>query len=388
MKRYISSIIIVAVTVISLGGYYIYHAVSASPLPQLKIIKESGSEKEIKDLKISGNYYKGPINENFDLSSMGITYYSERSYFERINNDSKRLQELKKQYRSFMRGKYHIDFEDKDLLVYTDFQSTDNQQGPLSISILNKQTKQESTFKIDIPNSDQVGSVYLQDVIIQDDKLKIITENYRINDTAKNNNELHLYSIDIKSKKLIKDEIIDRPTEEQSNDETRYDHISSNDPANPSDQYYVFQKDLVKPSETDEERVVKRELFAYNLKTNQTVEIKIPKRLKNADVYLNLGSFVYFTMLNNQEVKVAKFNIETQKVTNEYSQKFSNPNNEKLFRIVDDKLILFNPINDADEKGLLSVIDIISGKSLFEGKIIVDKKGTEGNIEFHDLEIN
>lgn len=388
MKRYISSIIIVAVTVISLGGYYIYHAVSASPLPQLKIIKESGSEKEIKDLMISGNYYKGPINENFDLSSMGITYYSERSYFERINNDSKRLQELKKQYRSFMRGKYHIDFEDKDLLVYTDFQSTYNQQGPLSISILNKQTKQESTFKIDIPNADHFGSVSVQEVIRQDDKLKIITDYDRLSDTSKNYNELHLYSIDMKSKKIIKDDIIDRPTEEQLNVETRYQHISSNDPYKPSDQYYVFQKDLVKPSETDEERVVKRELFAYNLKTNQTVEIKIPKRLKNADVYLNLGSSVYFTMLNNQEVKVAKFNIETQKVTSEYSQKFSNSNNEKLYKIVDDKLILFKPSIDENKKGTLSVIDINSGKSVFEGKIIVDKKGIEGNIEFHDLEIN
>ncbi|GIN88810.1 hypothetical protein J6TS2_51960 [Heyndrickxia sporothermodurans] len=388
MKRYISSIIIVAVTVFSIGGYYIYHAVSASPLPQLKIIKGSGSEKEIKDLKISGNYYKGPINENFDLSSKGITYYSERSYFERINNDSKRLQELKKQYRSFMRGKYHIDFEDKDLLVYTDFQSTYNQQGPLSISILNKQTKQESTFKIDIPNADHFGSVSVQEVIRQDDKLKIIADYDRLSDTSKNYNELHLYSIDMKSKKIIKDDIIDRPTEEQLNVETRYQHISSNDPYKPSDQYYVFKKDLVKPSKTEEERVVKSELFVYNLKTNRTVEIKIPKRLKNADVYLNLGSFVYFTILNNQEVKVAKFNIETQKVTSEYSQKFSNSNNEKLYKIVDDKLILFKPNIDANEKGTLSVIDINSGKSVFEGKIIVDKKGIEGNIEFHDLEIN
>ncbi|MGX1826599.1 hypothetical protein ACWIDQ_21610, partial [Heyndrickxia sporothermodurans] len=280
MKRYISSIVIIAIMFCTIGAFYIYTA-AANSLPEVKIVKVSGNDDELKNVVISGNYHIGNANENFEATKKGTTYFSERSIFERLDLEKGKLLELRKNYRNFMRGKHDLDsiYEDNELLIYTELNPRYNKYS-MDFSILNKKNKKKNSFKVEIPNYQEFTEVYFHDVQRVGNELKVITENNRRSDQDKNKIELHVYTIDYEQKKIIKDDIIaSKFTDNRHGDQ--YDSIYSNDPTI-ANKYYFMQDNKVKfqelPDGGMDEQIVNSEIVAYNYEKNSLEKIKVPKQ--------------------------------------------------------------------------------------------------------------
>lgn len=117
MKRYICSIIIGMVVILSIGTYYVKVASSASGLPKYNFKTLEGSDKELDPVIIHGSLEVNPIYEPLTIESNQSIYASERSYFENLSGIRDfQIERLIKEHRSFMRGRDSINslYEDDD----------------------------------------------------------------------------------------------------------------------------------------------------------------------------------------------------------------------------------------------------------------------------------
>ena len=123
MKRYMSSILLVCVSIIIIGAYYGKMMVSANNFPEYSIKTLEGREGEIKDVTLSGFVEKDGRTNGVKITSNETLYQSEQSYLQRLtgNNDPK-IEKLKKEHRSFMRGKGNIYsfYQDSDFIAYAE----------------------------------------------------------------------------------------------------------------------------------------------------------------------------------------------------------------------------------------------------------------------------
>lgn len=399
MKRYLSSIIIAAVMVFSIGTFYIYTAVSASPFPNLKIVKESGNEKELKDIVVTGNYNLDRSNGNFNLSLDGTEYLSERSFMEKLDTVNDQIKALRKQYRNFMRGKTDLYsfFEDKDLLVYAEISpnKVGEETHSFDISTLKKKNKAKSSFSIIIPNNKQYSSIRILDVQRVGNEIKVITENYYYMNSNIEKDEIHLYTIDYIKKKVVKDNTIYTLPSRNSDIEIQFEQIFNTDFTIPN-QYFVFKINKVKYKNmkdgSSEEELLKSELHAFNIETNKMKKIVLPKALKNAQIESYQNDSIYFTKQIDQQLNVFKLNIENNQLVSERKIPLSlaKDNYFILLKITNEKLYLLT--NGSDQNvGEISVTDIQSGNPLYRGKIVKDGIETgekKSKIEFYDIEVN
>ncbi|PTY82811.1 hypothetical protein, partial [Heyndrickxia sporothermodurans] len=378
MKRYISSIVIIAIMFCTIGAFYIYTA-AANSLPEVKIVKVSGNDDELKNVVISGNYHIGNTNENFEATKKGTTYFSERSIFERLDLEKGKLLELRKNYRNFMRGKHDLDsiYEDNELLIYTELNPRYNKYS-LDFSILNKKNKKKNSFKVEIPNYKEFTEVYFHDVQRVGNELKVITENNRRSDQDKNKIELHVYTIDYEQKKIMKDDII--ASKFMGNEHTGYQYVTiySTDPTI-TNKYFAIQDNDVKVQEHQDggidEQIVKSEIVTYNYEKEKIEKIKVPKQYYDAQIVNDKDGTIYFILTNEKDVIVSKVNIDKHSV--EKIRKISLPemggNQHQVIKINNGKIYILTSKADANDKNTFFVMDIRSGQNLYQGKITQSK---------------
>ncbi|QQZ11218.1 hypothetical protein [Heyndrickxia vini] len=393
MKRYISSIVIIAIMFCTIGALYIYTAI-ADTLPEMKIVKVSGNDAELKNVVISGNYQIGNTNDNFEVTTKGTTYFSERSFFEKLDVEKGKLLELRKKYRNFMRGKHDTDslFEDNELLVYTELNPRYNKYS-LDFSILNKKNKKKNSFKVDIPNYKEFSEVYFHDVQRVGNELKVITENNRRSEQDKNKIELHVYTIDYEQKKIMKDDIIASKFLGYEHAGYQYNSIYSTDPTI-TNKYFAIQDNEVKVQERKDgeidEQIVNSEIVTYNYETNKIERIKLPKQYYDAQIVNDKDGTNYFILTNEKEVIISKVNIGKRSI--EKIRKISLPemgaNQNQIIKINNGKVYLLITQTNANDNNTLIVMDIRSGQKLYQGKITQSEQKKNSNIELFDFEIN
>ncbi|PKR85339.1 hypothetical protein [Heyndrickxia camelliae] len=394
MKRYISSIVIVAVLLLTLSTFYIYSAVSASPFPHFKIEKESGDAKEIRTLQITGGYGLGNGHENFNLSWNGTVYSSEVSFLDRFNNGTKRMKELRKQYKNFMRGKMEENsfYQDKVWLIYADTSSnwSGSTKNPyLEISLLKKKDKKNT--KIHIPLSKQNHYVTVDDVQLVGKQLKIATQN-TVASKENDFNEIHVYTVDITNQKLVKDETIQPGVSNQRLQKNTYINIQNLQDTNISDpsKYVLYNISLMKTTSRGRDQILNRELIAYNTETSKKELIKLPKTINIEELVSFHGDVIYFVTMNPNELKLTAYNFINQRVENEFSINRQNADTS-IYAIKNEKLYLCIPYLQGKTAGVLNVYDVKTSKKLFQGNIVNVEKYKKWNrlsLDFYDMEID
>src|SRR5690625_4527308 len=126
MKKYIKSLIIITVIVVSFGTYYITSAITFNNMPRIEIETVSGDESLVEDLILDGAYSVDELYEPFQIEDLTTTYFRDLNTIEMFsgyfNPTYKRLVD---EHRSFMRGKY-VDrsnfYEDDEHLVVANLQ--------------------------------------------------------------------------------------------------------------------------------------------------------------------------------------------------------------------------------------------------------------------------
>jgi len=219
MKKYWKTISISFFIVVFISSYYIQKTAMASKNDRsYKIETISGNKEEIENLILQTSYQSNDLYHMLYISKDGSTNPNNQSFFRDLMapNEPMILRKYIEEHRNFMRGKEFDPrkyFEDKSRLIYTTFLDDGGKEASnvvtLQIDILDKNTNDSSSFKIDIPVKASYDWINVNDVYVGNGTINILTTNYlSANYLIKGREELHVYSIDENKKELVKDAIL------------------------------------------------------------------------------------------------------------------------------------------------------------------------------------
>ena len=388
MKRYISSVLMVVIILLSIGTYYVQVTSYASNLPELTFKTIEGDEKELESVLISGDYIDGNVSEAFRVESNQLKYKKEQSYYENLLGyyDPNYNRQVK-EYRSFMRGKEYIEtyYEDQDNLTFVTMNiDYENRKfnSTFNIDSLQKKNKDEKSFEIDVPEQEKYDDITVRDVQFAQSKLQIITQNNVSGE--KDTVEIHHYTIDLAGQKIVSDETILSETFDSSNQ----GHFAMPSKSSVGKANNVVVLALVKGSYSEEgvykEKKGESSLFAYYYDTKKLEKIKIPN---DSDITFESveSSFtydeenLYMTGWEEEMTRIRTFDIDKQKVINDFKPKsvdFTTVKDGRNFAITGNEILI------ADAK---------TGTTLYKGELVNNsddqKKDKNQQIQLYDVMI-
>ncbi|WP_249871428.1 hypothetical protein [Oceanobacillus saliphilus] len=401
MKRYWKLISIVLITVLVIGTFYIQTGIAKSELPEFDIKTISGNEAELDRIALLGHYGSGGLIDYLEITESGTEYASGDSFLRQLsgNYTSSEVKRLQKNYRNFMRGKNNgmgTFFENESIVAYAklgmDSMSVSNYQPhSIDISILNKETKKETSFDISIVD-DNYQSMYIYAVYV-DEEMKILTNNsYYDSQAGKERTEVHVYSIDISAEKLVNDDVI-LNTEDASPKTIAGIHIPGNlDETDTTN--YLLKREIHKEVSDEREsyyELTDAELFLYDIGTNELEPINLSNDyLMNAyPIFIN-DAFIYFLQEDEGELKIVIYNVATKEVERNQTFNFSNndPLYDSFYKIKDEKLYIINTYYKFAASGSIFIADINTGETLFEGTIEMDNSDQQrmSDLYIYDIE--
>ncbi len=402
MKRYITSIILVCMSIVIIGTYYGKKMVSANDFPNYSIKTLEGHESEIKNVRLKGTVEKDDISSNVTITSNETIYQSQQSFMDRLTgNNEPKIAELKKKHRSFMRGKQNIYsfYQDEDFIAYAEavykFESANKFM--FNIGLLDLASNKEISFEHAIPGETSNG-LHVLDVQLIHSKLKVVTKNYLyINDEEQS--EVHLYTFDLANQKLLNDEVIITPEQMKMG----YDVIDTmeNTPLQPRKSIvFIKRSDASSQSGALVNNTEKPVIFEYVYEKNQLETIQLPETLANRVVtsqnYL-FGDKLYIINQDAKGMHVTTFDIRNQSITNDETFLIHNSDWAGAFPLVikNDRVYVlgtsdFEINKTANLRPQLFIAELNTGKILYKGEVIPknpDQKYNTKPFVLHSLEI-
>ncbi|UPM54044.1 hypothetical protein [Gottfriedia acidiceleris] len=395
MKRYRNLAVIAVVTTISLGTFFTKVAMSESKLPKFYLKTENGDSKYVKDLTISAGYGQEG-GRGLSITTGGSEYKNNNSILSDLDSDYydlKKLNDLKKKERNFMRGKISSSqfYIDKDFAWHAEVKGGKlggtyehkNNHFKMYIDGLDLHNKDRYTFKIDIPDEEIYSYISVEDVQLIGKNLVVTTyQNKTIDkntnsDTIVDQTEVVMYRININQKKIVDRKVINK----SSNDQKTHTHteiqnlISESDQTLPS-KYNVYKKvklkDTVLPNGETTSEEVSNEVVVFNLETGKEETLNLSneqkEQLKQSYELLS-NEELYFLKNSGNGISVLKYNLKNKKVEGVpvLTSKI-NGNNLSNYKVIDGKLYAIT--NNMINKEFI-IVDLTNGQSLFKGKIEV-----------------
>ncbi|KON70933.1 hypothetical protein AKG34_20590 [Peribacillus butanolivorans] len=396
MKRYICSIIIVMVVILSIGTYYVKVASSASDLPKYTFKTLEGSDKELDPVIINGTHQGNPIYEPLTIESNQTTYSSEKSYFENFSGIiDLEMEKLTKEYRSFMRGKDSIDsfYEDDDFLAYAsvneDFTKSGKKEAEFDIALLEKKSEDETSFNIELPDQERIMNTSIRDVQLIHSKLQVLTTNDVNSNDEKQTKEVHLYTIDLANKKVLSDKIL---LSESFKNPNQVELEIPIDVARiqPNNMILIsLVKGIYHEDGPYEEKPNEGKLLSYNYETEKLETVKLPK--KETDMVRG-GKFdgknLYVVDIKSNNYHIKTIDLSNQKITNDLELDLAVHKDEQYFATIKNGRVYFllgNGTNQQDrayKPAQLHIADLKTGKTLYKGETVIqsaDQKKTKNH---------
>ncbi|MCD1162513.1 hypothetical protein [Peribacillus frigoritolerans] len=402
MKRYLCSIIIGMVVILSIGTYYVKVASSASSLPKYTFKTLEGSDKELDPVIINASLQNGSnFYEPLTIESNTTTYESEKSYLENLTGRQHHLIErLVKEHRSFMRGKDSISslYEDDDFLAYarvnSEYTKSGNMEAKFDIGLLEKKDEEETSFQIELPNQGRIMNADVRDVQLVHSKLQVLTMNDVNSNNEKQTKEVHLYTIDVANKKVLSDKTL---VSETFTDPEQVDFQMPIDlaPSQPNNMVFISLIKGVNHEDGFEEKLKESKLLSYNYETEKLETVK--KELLSLDMarsgYCD-GKNLYAVEMKSGKYFIKTFDLSSQTLTNDTELDIAANKMEQDFAAIKNGRVYFLLGNEVDQDVLtnkpakLLIADIKTGKTLYKGETVINKKNSKSfQLYFEDLEI-
>lgn len=406
MKRYRNLAVIAVVTTISIGTFFTKVAMSESKLPKFYLKTENGDSKYVKNLVLSGGYGQDG-GRGLSITTDGSEYKDTNSILSELDSeyyDLKKLNDLKKKERNFMRGKNSSSqfYIDKDYAWHAEVKGGkldgtyehQNNHFKLYIDGLDLQNKDRYKFKIDIPGEENYSYIDVEDVQLIGKDLVVTTyQNKTIDNNTKSDGnvdqtELVMYRINVNQKKIVDRIVINK----SSNDQKTHTHTELQNTISESDQtipskFSVYKKAKLKDTvqtngETTTEEI-SNEVLVFNLETDKEEPLNLSneqkEQLKQSNVIIDKDN-LYFITNGDKDLSVLKYNLNNKKVEGEpVLISKVNSNNLSNYNIINGKLYVIT--NNIENPGKVNkefiIIDLANGQSVFEGNIEV--KNVKGN---------
>ncbi|MGE7608702.1 hypothetical protein ACQKML_19030 [Peribacillus frigoritolerans] len=402
MKRYLCSVIIGMVVILSIGTYYVKVASSASSLPKYTFKTLEGSDKELDPVIINATLQKGSnFYESLTIESNTTTYVSERSYLENLTGRQDHLIErLVKEHRSFMRGKDSISslYEDDDFLAYAWVNSNITNNGKMEakfdIGLLEKKDEEETSFQIELPNQGRNMNIDVRDVQLVHSKLQVLTMNDVNSNNEKQTKEVHLYTIDVANKKVLSDKTL---VSETFTDPNRVDFEMPIDvaPSQPNNMVLISLIKGVNHEDGFKEKLKESKLLSYNYETEKLETVK--KGSLSLDMarsgYAD-GKNLYAVEMKSGKYRIKTFDLSSRTLTSDTELDIA-ANKEEQYTAAFKNGRVYFLLNGMNQDGFLTnkpakllIADIKTGKTFYKGETVINKKNSKGfELYFDALEI-
>ncbi|WP_156290306.1 hypothetical protein [Oceanobacillus salinisoli] len=394
MLRYWKLIGIFTIIILSVGTYYVQAGLASNNYPDFSIQKISGDDKAVEDLTLITRYVSNnhSYGDYLKITREGSVYQSELSYMDRltglyIDSEIKRLQ---KDYRNFMRGKGEsipTFFENEEWLVHVGPFGIDYHETSFEVEMLDKNTKDVTSFQVNIPDKNY-QYMNIQDVQMIQDELSIVTRNfYSGGPSQSDTEEFHVYRVDIGNQKIISDDVIYSNEGDYTGSEwTHLGEVNSYSSIGQED-YFVFRLDYVEQDDrADSSMHTRTEYIAYEYAANELVEIDLPDKLKGIEniVHVN-GSTIYFIETKEEELQITAYHIENQELNTIDIQTTEEVYDMNYFPIVKNGNMYIT--NFGDEGANVLVIDTETEELLYEGKVeSTDQQSfKDGYLDFNQI---
>lgn len=393
MKRYWKLLFLVLFAVLVIGAFYIQGSLASSGKPDYIIKKRIGDEEVIKNLVIMGSIPTGNyLNDIVHIDDTETIYESERSFIESIDNHYlfPEIKKLQQDYRNFMRGKLadpSLFYEDENHVAYAYIKWDQGSIGPtrfsFDIEVLDKDSKEVTVIQKSLPKDRSYNYANVLDVQWIDGKLKVAAEiNPDINGWK---SEIHLYTFDLNSQQLVKDQLINS-VDEEKNPNTRVTVLSEEGNIGPKKELLIEKtkwKSVPVIGGYGEEKV-DSQLILYNYETDE--QKSIDKTEFQYDLVSLYDSVIYFMKrmengieIHPYDIKSNKF-LESQILLVEMPSKISEENGGGLPVVTfkNDRIYLASPYKDAKTEASVLVADVKTWKALYEGTIEQDSPNGNG----------
>ncbi|KMY49502.1 hypothetical protein [Peribacillus loiseleuriae] len=406
MKQYISSILLVCLSIIIIGAYYGIMIVNANDFPEYSIKTLEGHESEMKDVSLSGFVEKEGMNTSVKITSNETLYLSNQSSLQRMTvyNDP-RIEKLKKEHRSFMRGKNNIYsfYQDADFIAYAETvykpSSLDHSyKYVFNIGLLDLASDKDISFELGVPG-EIFNSISVLDVQLIQSKLKVVTKNYMYTNTGMDEAEVHVYTFDLGNQKLLNDEVIITPQQVKMG----YDVINSmeQNPSQPQKSIiFIKRPEIVNQSEGSANTTNKAAIFEYVYDKNHLKTIELPESLTDRIVtsqnYVN-GDKLYVINHDAKGLHLTTFTITNQTITNDQTFPIKSVGTETFPIVIKNDRVYVLATNDFEENNSsnlppqLFIGEMKTGKTMYKGEVIpkkVDQKFNTKSLVLYSLEIN
>ncbi|MEB2629995.1 hypothetical protein SOP94_16175 [Peribacillus frigoritolerans] len=401
MKRYLCSIIIGMVVILSIGTYYVKVASSASSLPKYTFKTLEGSDKELDPVIINASLQNGSnFYEPLTIESNTTKYASERSYLENLTGRQDHLIErLVKEHRSFMRGKDSISslYEDDDFLAYarvnSEYTKSGNMEAKFDIGLLEKKDEEETSFQIELPNQGRIMNADVRDVQLVHSKLQVLTMNDVNSNNEKQTKEVHLYTIDVANKKVLSDKTL---VSETFTDPEQVDFQMPIDlaPSQPNNMVFISLIKGVNHEDGFEEKLKESKLLSYNYETEKVETVKKGSlSLDMARSGYTDGKNLYTVEMKSGKYRIKTFDLSSQTLTNDTELDIAANKEEQYTAAFKNGRVYFllngmNQVGKTNKPAKLLIADIKTGKTLYKGETIINKKNSKSfELYIDDLEI-
>lgn len=401
MKKYWKVTATLIITVLSFGIFYINIAMSAEHFPELVIQTKTGDNEEIRDIVLEGSYTDTSSNNylssRFKLTADGSEYNNRSFLSEIIGQPDTRIKELQEEYRSFMRGKIPSETfftENSEFLAYAraDYKidSLRSSDFTFEVSVLNKSNNSTNSFTIQVPVSEELDHIYVEEVQMIEEELHIITQN-SIRDGNDYNNENHIYTVDLKEQKINEHETILQVA--SGHDDIQVDsHLIRRNSSSAAEHLLLVRSEykIIEDMESHRMEQLNKELIAYNLVTKEKEEINLPDTLNLEENEISFfdGSSVYFV---NREGHVTPYNLAEEQTGEaiDLQLSFDLDQQPPMLTVQDKKLYAVNVTNTAQNNPGIVVADVQTGDTLYDGEIVLkdDSSESAGDYELYIYEI-
>ncbi len=401
MKRYLCSIIIGMVVILSIGTYYVKVASSASSLPKYTFKTLEGSDKELDPVIINATLQNGSnFYEPLTIESNTTTYESEKSYLEYLTGrQDHEIERLVKEHRSFMRGKDSVSslYEDDDFLAYawvnSEYTKSGNMEAKFDIGLLEKKDEEETSFQIELPNQGRIMNVDVRDVQLVHSKLQVLTMNDVNSNNEKQTKEVHLYTIDVANKKVLSDKTLVSETFTDP-DQVDFEMPIDLTPTQPNNMVFISLIKGVNHEDSFEENLKESKLLSYNYETEKVETVK--KELLSLDMarsgYAD-GKNLYIVEMKSGKYRIKTFDLSSQTLKNDTELDIAANKEEQYTAAIKNGRVYFllnemNQMEKSNKPAKLLIADIKTGKTLYKGETVINKKNSKSfELFVDDLEI-
>ncbi|MFF2500914.1 hypothetical protein [Peribacillus sp. NPDC058075] len=398
MKRYLCSIIISLVVLLSIGTYYVKVASSASSLPRYTFKTIEGSDIELDPVIVQATLGNGNFYEPLTIESNRTTYGSDRPLWS--DGYDHQIERLIKEHRSFMRGKDSISslYEDDDFLAYawvnSDFTNNGKMEAEFDIGLLEKKDEEETSFQIELPHQERIMNVDVRDVQLVHSKLQVLTMNDVNSNSEKQTKEVHLYTIDLANKKVLSDKTLVSETFTYPN-QVDFEMPIDVAPSQPNSMVLISLIKGVNHEEGPfEEKLKESKLISYNYETEklETV-IKGPLSLDMARSGYADGKNLYAVEMKSGKYRIKTFDLSSRTLTNDRELDIA-ANKEEQYTAAFKNGRVYFLLNEMNQEGKLNkpakllIADLKTGKTLYKGETVINKKNSKSfGLYIDDLEI-